>query len=318
MQSYIHFTLTERESLHQLVLAGVSIAKIAEKLGRNRSSLYRELKRNGNKNGEYHPWRATSMYLYRRKRCRRQYRLLKDEALLQWVKKGLDQYWPPEAIVAKWKIQNPKKKLSHSTIYRAISNDILQGYAAKTHLRRRGKVKYGNRGKFNTIKPENTIHDRPWQANQRTRIGDWEGDTVFGAAGKGVLVTLADRFSRLLVAGVSKTHSSADVSRVMNELLSSLPVESITLDNGSEFARYKTTEKALNTTVYFADPHSPWQRGSNENLNGALRFFFPRGTDFHTTDPEYVSYVLGLLNNRPRKCLGWLSPFEVFSHACRT
>ena len=104
----------------------------------------------------------------------------------------------------------------------------------------------------------------------------------------------------------------------MNESLRSLPVETITLDNGSEFALYKTTEKALNTTVYFADPHSPWQRGSNENLNGALRFFFPRGTNFHATDPEYVSYVLELLNNRPRKCLGWLSPFEVFSHACRT
>lgn len=318
MQSYTHFTLVERESLHELVLQGVSIANIAEKLGRNRSSIYRELKRNGKKNGGYQPWWATSLYLHRRKKCRRKYRLQKDLALLECVKEGLNQFWPPEAIVARWKNENPTQKLSHSTIYRSINNNVVEGYTAKTHFRRRGKQKYGNRGKFNTIQPEHTIHDRPRQANERSRTGDWEGDTIFGGTGKGVLVTLVDRYSRLLVAGISKTHSSAEVSRVMNESLRSLPVETITLDNGSEFALYKTTEKALNTTVYFADPHSPWQRGSNENLNGALRFFFPRGTNFHATDPEYVSYVLELLNNRPRKCLGWLSPFEVFSHACCT
>lgn len=195
---------------------------------------------------------------------------------------------------------------------------MIKGYAAKTHLRRRGKRKYGNRSKYNTIRPENTIHDRPQQANDRIRIGDWEGDTVFGGTGKGVLVTLVDRRSRFLVAGISKTHSSAEVNRVMKELLTALPVHTITLDNGSEFAMYKSTEKALNTIVYFADPHSPWQRGSNENMNGILRFFFPRGTDFHATSPEELSYVLELINNRPRKCLGWLSPLEVFSQICRT
>ena len=152
--------------------------------------------------------------------------------------------------------------------------------------------------------------------NERGRIGDWEGDTVLGAPGKGGLVTMVDRRSRYLQMSLLPNKEAATVEKVVCRILTNyLPVESITLDNGSEFANFREFEKALDATVYFTDTHSPWQRGSNENINGLIRFFFPKCTDFRSVSPNQVDLVLHLINNRPRKCLGWLSPLE-FLECC--
>jgi Transposase and inactivated derivatives, IS30 family len=156
------------------------------------------------------------------------------------------------------------------------------------------------------------IRNRPDAVNRRDRIGDWEGDTIYGAIGKGYLVTCVDRKSRYFAAALLSKRSEQQMREALKEALRGLPVYTLSLDNGSEFAEYKEIEKDLGATVYFADPHSPWQRGSNENINGLVRFFFPKGADFKAVAQEELYRVIELINERPRKCLGWLSPKDVF------
>ena len=144
------------------------------------------------------------------------------------------------------------------------------------------------------------------------RIGDWKGDTVYGGVGKGLLVTLVDRKSRFLCAGLLAKRNALLTQNTVVKLLCGLPVESISLDNGSEFSEFHTIERELNAPVYFAEPHKPWQRGTNENMNGILRFYFPKGCDFHRLTQDELDAVVRQINARPRKCLGWKSPAEVF------
>jgi len=188
----------------------------------------------------------------------------------------------------------------------------LPGITRKDNLRRRGKAPRSKQGGQMTIHPNRLIRDWPEAIKTRSRIGDWEGDTITGKIGSGLITTLVDRNSRYLLAGkVPSKH--ADVQRQSIEtLLKNRPVKSLSLDNGVEFAEHEKIEKRLYTKVYFADPHCPWQRGSNEYTNGLLRFFFPRSSDFRKVTQEVVDHVVDLLNRRPRKCLGWLTPEEVF------
>ena len=315
MKSYHHFTLVERESLSQMLREGISQRKIAAALGRNVSSVNREIKRNQNKDKSYNAWRATVCYIVRRKRCVRKYRLA-DETISAFVKRGLDQYWSPEIIRERWVMEHPGNPIGHTTIYRALKNKRIDGYSPKIHLRRRGKRK--SKGNSQTIHPTHTIHDRPEIAALRDRMGDMEGDTVYGAIGKGCLLTAVDRQSRMLYAALCASRDSSLIAKAFNKAFDGVKVESLTLDNGSEFARFTEIEKSLSTTVYFADPHSPWQRGSNENINGLIRFFYPKGSDFFVAQEEELQRVLALINNRPRKCLGWLSPIEFISASCCT
>lgn len=182
----------------------------------------------------------------------------------------------------------------------------------KTHLRRRGKRIQTRNANYNSIQPERIIPQWSEEIRQRARIGDWEGDTVYGGVGKGFLVTQVDRKSRFLRAGLLAKRDASLTKAVICQLLKDVPVKSISLDNGSEFSEFKALEAELHTLVYFAEPHKPWQRGTNENTNGLLRFFFPKGCDFHAVSQEFVDSVVDLINSRPRKCLGWRSPAEVF------
>ena len=320
MQSYTHFTLSEREILLEKLNEKKSLRKIAEEIGRNVSSISRELKRNKNHSPhnkrKYHPWQATILYIVRRKKCRRAYRIDNDAKLLEAIKEGLSQYWSPEIITARWKMN--EGKLSHSTIYAALRRKAIIGFTRQTYLRRRGKKK--NRNHCYTIHPEHIISDRPAIVESRERFGDWEGDTIYGGLGKGYLLTCVDRKSRILAAATAKDKYNTTINESFETAFKNidLPIETMTLDNGSEFGGFKELEKLLKTTIYFAHPHSPWERGSNENINGLLRFFFPKGCDFRTVSDEYLGYVVTLINNRPRKCLGWLSPVEFINKKCCT
>jgi len=306
MKSYTHFTLEERECLRIKLTEGKSYRQIALELGRNVSSISRELARNRKDDGSYNAYKGWLKYRFRRKSCVRQYRLEADDTLRKFVMEGLDKFWSPEIISARWQ-GNP---FSHTTIYNALKQKRLPGYSEREHLRRRGIRKYC-RGDNRSIRPDRTIHERPDVVNTRTRIGDWEGDTVLGAPGNGGLITAVERKSRYLKMALIPNKTAATVEKVMCDALSCpIPVKSITLDNGSEFANFRRIEQTLETIVYFTDTHSPWQRGSNENMNGLVRFFFPKGTDFKTISSEQVENVISLINNRPRKCLGWLSPVE--------
>jgi IS30 family transposase len=310
MQPYQHFTLEERESLQEMLSEGKSLRAIALALGRNVSSVSREIKRNRNKNGSYHPWRATTLYIVRRKKCRRKPRLA-DQEVNKFVKEALDQYWSPEIVSQRWRKERPEAPLSHSTIYRALKQGLLPGYTRKTHLRRRGKQKHNHTTQV--IYPVHTIHDRPEIVDARGRLGDMEGDTVSGAIGKGCVVTAIDRKSRMLYAAISQSRNSSQVAQAFARAFDGIKVNSLTLDRGSEFAKFVEIEQNLQTTVFFADPHAPWQRPSNENINGLLRFSYPKGTDFTSVQNEDFQHILALINNRPRKCLGWLSPLEFIS-----
>lgn len=220
-------------------------------------------------------------------------------------------YWSPEIIAGRWNREN-EDKISLRSIYRAVRAGLFPGVKENTHFRRKGKP-YSNKKKSYTQYFDRSIHDREEIVDQRGWLGDYEGDTVYGSVGKGYLVTGVDRRSRLTVAAIAKdkTKEATNAAFVAAFRKAKLvPPITLTLDNGTEFLAFKDLEKTLDITVYFADTHAPWQRGSNENVNGLLRFFFPRGTDFTKVTDEQLDAVLDLINNRPRKCLGFLSPNE--------
>lgn len=312
MKPYTHFTLKERICLEEMRKFGKNISEIAEELGRSKSTISRELKRNSNRLGNYNSWGAYSKATARRKACVRKARIQRGTELYQFIVDALSQFWSPEAIARCWNQVHPDNRISFATIYRAIRNGVFKGITPKSHLRRRGKKKYAHRSKFNSIQPEHTIHERPECVEKRERFGDWEGDTVCGAPGKGGLLTLVDRKSRFLIAVLLPNFKSETVRKAMLKALYGLHPNSITLDNGAEFAKFREFEQQLNTIVYFADPHSPWQRGTNESTNDQLRFWFPKGCDFRSVTQKQVDRAAAFINNRPRKCLGDKTPSEVF------
>jgi IS30 family transposase len=230
--------------------------------------------------------------------------------LFTFICEKLKATWSPEQIALVWKAKHPGERLSVGTIYRDVKKGRLPGIAAKTHLRRRGKRKYGKRSKFNGVQPTHTIHERPQAAENREEVGHWEGDTMEGKNHQGRFATFIDRCLRVGVAVKVDSKSADDMVRATIRALGAtgLPVRTITLDNGVEMAKYKEIEKALKTTVYFADPRSPWQRGTNENFNGQLRFFFPRDMNLRGVSEDELTSAISLINDRPRKCLGLRSP----------
>ena len=322
--SYTHFTLKERKYLQQLLSEGYSFRKIAEILERSPSTISREVNRN---KAKYHPhrksdnkywynhWRAQNLYIRRR---REQVRAALQPDTTQWnyIVTNLQLYWAPEEIASRWNTEHPNEKgLCVSTIYRYIKLEKFDGITAKQHLRRRGKRMQTRNANYNSIQPDRIIPDWPEEIRNRIRIGDWEGDTVYGGIGKGLLVTLVDRNSRYLRMGLLANRSAEATRKVIEKLLCGLPVKSVSLDNGSEFSEFRKLEEDLHTLVYFAEPHKPWQRGTNENTNDIVRFFFPKGFDFRTVTDEDVQFVEDLINNRPRKCLGWKKPAEILEES---
>jgi IS30 family transposase len=320
MLPYKHFTLNERKYLQELLAEGKSMRKIAAILGRSPSSVSREIKRNRSKYPKkksdnpynYSAWRAENLAVIRRRRQNKRC-LCPDTPEWNYILAGLKAFWTPEEIRGRWvEFHLGEKPLCISTIYRYIANGEFPGISRKTHLRRHGKRILPRKSSYNSIQPVHLITERPDIITFRLRIGDWEGDTIYGAIGKGLLVTFVDRKTRYLRAALLYSRDAKLTKDVIVKMMSGFPVESITLDNGSEFSEFKALEEELDTIVYFAEPHKPWQRGTNENTNDLLRFFFPKGTDFHSVTQEQVDYVVDLINNRPRKCLGYKTPAEAF------
>lgn len=312
MRVYTHLTLSEREFLELKLKEGKSLRWIAAALGRSPSTISREVKRNWSKKADrYHHWNANNCYKVRRKRCHRKNNLTKNHDAFAFVLEKLLLFWSPEIIAGCWNKDN-KDKISFNSIYRAVRAGLFPGVKPNTHFRKRGKP-YSNQKKSYTRYFDSSIHDREEIANKRGRLGDYEGDTVYGSVGKGYLVTSVDRQSRLVLAAIAKDKTIDSINAAFKAAFAkakAVPPITLTLDNGTEFLGFKELEHDLNIKVYFADPHAPWQRGSNENVNGLIRFFFPRGTDFTKITDMQLDAVLELINNRPRKCLGYLSPNE--------
>ena len=303
---YTHFTLEERKYLQKLLEEGLSGNKIAAALGRSPSSISRELKRNSSKNpkkptnrANYHHWRAHSLAMMRRRDHRRT-ALPPESFKRDYVCRGLSLFWSPEQIANRLREDFPGQIVGTSTIYRYLRRGDLPGFSRKTHLRRRGKRKVNRSSNYNTIQPDRTVLEWPAEIAQRTVIGHFEGDSVLGKPGTGGILTFVDRASRYLFAAKIDSKAAEPTRKAIVKLLKDVKVRSITLDNGCEFAQFRQIEEKLDTLVYFAEPHKPWQRGTNENTNGLLRFFFPKGCDFRAVSQEALDSVVDLINSRPR------------------
>lgn len=320
MNHYHHLTPDERELIFKYRTLGLSISETAKKLGRNKSTISRELKRNSSER-EYSPSKAQLAYKDRRLSCKPKKRF-DDPELYQCVKsKFLEHQWSPEEIAGRLRLEDPDHYVSSSTIYRAIYSQVFdppnlshgnRGVIRK--LRHRGKSRHTKsyeerRGKIRISHP---LSERPEEANRRERLGDWEADTVAGSKNGECLVTLVDRKSRYLVGGKAKKKTSIYVNEVMIRALENEPLHTITPDRGKEFSRHSEITEKMNVEFYFPDPHHPWSRGTNENTNGLLREYFPKGQDLAIYSEEYIQQKFDELNHRPRKCLGYRTPYEVY------
>lgn len=320
MNHYTHLTPKEREIIMISYENDISIRKIAKILNRNASTISRELKRN-KENGNYSAYDSQTRYKARRLSCRPKKRLDNKE-LFKLVKDlFVNHQWSPEEIQNRLKYENSEFSISYTTIYRGIYDRLFdppglsQGNKGMIRkLRHRGKSRHTSdytekRGK---IQISNEICTRPIEANNRTRIGDWEGDTVAGITGKSCLVTMVDRKSRFLLCERIEKKTAQNVNEAILRMFTNNPVKTITPDRGKEFSKHKELTEILNVEFYFPLPHHPWQRGTNENTNGLLREYFPKSTDITDLEDAYIQEKVTEINLRPRKCLGWKTPYEVY------
>lgn len=291
---------------------GMKKSEIAREIGVHRSTVTREIERNGSERWKYNASRAIRMTRERHEKKRKK-RI--DEAI--WTKVGqlLELGWSPEQISKRLEVEG-LPGVSHETIYRHIYQDKQKGGKMYMHLRRRHTYrkrihKYCSRKGWDTRRP---ISERPVIVETRERLGDWEADTIIGRERKGGIVSLVERHSRYCVLLKVATKSAPTVADAVCSSL--LPVKdkvfTITSDNGIEFMRHETIAATLDADFFFADPYSSWQRGTNENTNGLVRQYFPKRTDFAAVPDEAIRDVADRLNNRPRKVLNFLTPDEVF------
>ena len=314
---YTHLTPFERGTVEFLYRAHCSIRHIAEELNRSASTISRELKKNVNARGKYHAVQAQQRYLAKRKKCVKPHKLDVNEYLLDYVERNLKEQWSPDEIAKTLRHDYPwnrTMRISHETIYTFIYREKRAGGELFKHLRQahRTRRRRGNKkGKRGQIKDRVSINLRPKGASNRSRNGHWEGDTVIGKNHQGGLVTLNERRLGFLLAAPIANRKVETVNRAIIECFFHIPKRlrrTLTLDNGMEFAGFKDIQDALGLDIYFADPYSPWQRGSNENLNGLIRQYLPKGTDLTTLTQAYLNTITQKLNNRPRKRLNYQTP----------
>ena len=311
--SYHHLTIEERACIGVYYKENRKATEIARLLGRDKSTISRELRRNESRDEGYNALGAQRKYHQRRRRCVRPIKLAKNTRLHELVCKGLSNYWSPEQISHTL----PKGgSVSYCTIYRAIANKILP----REKLRRYGKQLKHKKAKgvcydFSGVR---TLDQRPPTVDNRNRYGHWELDTVVLRPECGChLATFVERKSRLLIMRKIPDKKATTMGDVIISAFSSVPAKyrkTFTVDRGLEFTDWRRVEKELNVKVYFCEPYSPNQRGTNENTNGLVRQFFPRRTILPKITDEFVAQVQHLINNRPRKCLRWKSPLQNLLH----
>lgn len=314
---YEHLNIDERENILKMRAEQKSMRQIGEELGRDAGTISRELRRNVSSTCDYKPHLAQRYYEQRREESKQPYRLEQDRRLFNYVQKGLKRYWSPEQISGTLE-KDYAKVISPVTIYSWVYRNRVEGggfykYLRLSHRwRRRRRIGVDHRGQ---MPHRRMIDKRPRIVNERKRTGDWESDTLEGQKGYGLLATHVERKSRYTVAVKVKDKYADTVTGATVRAMKKLPpekVKTMTFDNGKEFAGFKDLERGLGMRSYFANPYHSWERGTNENTNGLLRQFFPKGTNFALVRQAQVDKVIRMLNNRPRKCLNYRTPTEVF------
>ncbi len=324
--NYKHLSIEEREKIQELLWQKRSLRHIARALGRTPSSISREIQRHYPPLvHRYTPRVAHAQALVHRTRRGREERL-KNEQVRNFVITHLKIGWSPEQISAKC-AETTGLSISHEAIYQFVYAQVYQGghgylkpgredlrpYLAR---RRKRRMRKGFRKVYRLDKgPLPSIDLRPRIVEERIRIGDWEDDLIVSRASKDKLKTINERVSGIVFMVRTNDGTMEETNRAVRERLSAIPRKwrkTLTRDRGSENMGYETLEKSLNINCFFAHAYSSWERGSNENLNGLVRRFFPKKTDFQTISDEEIRWVEYLLNSRPRKRLGWKTPYEVF------
>lgn len=312
MKQYKQLTSEQRYQIYGLKQAGLDQTQIAQKMNVHKSTISRELSRNQGQRG-WRPKQAQGLRDERKQACRngRQFAAMDWAEVERLVRGDLS----PEQTAARLALEGTLQ-ISHETIYRRIYADKREGGDLHRHLRsqkpRRKRYASGQERR-GVIKNRVCIDERPAIVDQKTRIGDWEGDTMIGQHHQGGLVTLAERKSRYVLAGRIRSKHAKGVTQVATRLLRPHKdhCHTLTLDNGKEFAEHECIAAELETSVYFAHPYRSWERGLNENSNGLLRQYFPKGMALTDITDEQVKYAVDRLNHRPRKVLGFRSPHEV-------
>ncbi len=315
----------ERLRLADLRRERRTMREISALMGRSISTISRELARGADAAGRYRPFEAHRRALGRR-RLHRPSRLARDSELRDWVAGRLMARWSPEQVSRELRrryADQPERWLCAETIYQAVYRPDLGGLPRELpgrvlHHRRRQRLarRYAQARRSGPLTGVNPIGNRPAGVLDRVEPGHWEGDLITGAGNASAIVTMVERTTRYTLLGhlPGTRHDAASVRDVVVAALDDLPVHlrrTLTWDQGSEMARHAEIAAALGAMeIYFCDPHSPWQRPSNENTNGLLRAYFPKGTDLSVHSADDIALVQTELNLRPRKILGWESPAE--------
>jgi transposase, IS30 family len=316
-----YLSVGEREEIAVALAAGDSLREVAERLGRAPSTISREVRRNSRGRASYRALAAQGHAQHRAARPKTA-KLAGNEELRGLVQAMLEQKWSPEQISVMLRRRfpdRPEMQVSHETIYqsvyvqgrgalrRELASCLRTGRALRKPRRKDGE----RRGKIPGMV---MISERPAEAEDRAVPGHWEGDLILGAGNRSAIGTLVERSTRfVMLLHLPSGHGADAVAAQMTEVMAALPTRlrrSLTWDQGSEMASHAQIAAAADLEIYFCDPHSPWQRGSNENTNGLLRQYFPKGTDLAVHTREDLDQAAAELNARPRRTLGWKTPAE--------
>ena len=311
MRSYSQLTREQRYQIFVLKKARHSQSVIAQLLGVHKSTISRELKRNRGLRG-YRPKQA-HQFAQLRHQDKPRSKITADT----WttVERLLKLQWSPEQISG-WLRKTRRGSVSHEWIYRYIYANKAAGGDLHMHLRcrKQRKKRYGSKSLRGQLTDRQSIETRPALVEKRSRVGDWELDTIIGKRHQQAIVSLTERKARLALIAKVERKTAEQVSAAVIHLLKPYigKVHTLTSDNGKEFAKHKEISEKLDADFYFARPYASWQRGTNENMNGLIRQYFPKQCDFKTITDKEIQIVMHRLNNRPRKCLGYKTPNEVF------
>jgi IS30 family transposase len=320
-KNYVHLSQEERELIAQMHGEGEGLSEIARALGRNKGTISRELKRNSSPDYRcYTPCQAHQRADRKRKQSYDRPRL-KHELIRRYVHEKILADWSPELIAGRLKSDHPGYSISHEAIYQYIyhprtpQREEMIARLIRGHRKRRPKG-IGRKERKTKIPNRIPIDARPKSVERRRQYGHWEGDSLISRKSKAALNSLTERKSRLLLLTKIDRKSASETNKAVIKRLHMLPLKArrtLTLDNGTENAKHEKLTRRLGLKCYFAHPYAAWQRGTNEHINGLIRRYLPKGTDFSKIDKEQIAKIESLINNRPRKCLGFKTPLEVAS-----
>jgi len=320
-KQYNHLSMSERDTITTMLSEEKKLSEIAKVLGRDKSTISRELNRNSSPEYKlYLSHRAQQRADEKRKQAGKRPRL-KNERIISYVHTKLKEGWSPEQISGRITIDQPESSISYEAIYQYIYHPETEGRQDLIQCLRRAHRKRKNKGigrKQRKTKIPNrvSIEERPPSVEARREAGHWESDSLVSRKSLAALNSMVERKSRLLMLTKLNRKTSAATKEAVVKRLKDLPEDArrtLTMDNGTENAEHQEITAAIGIQCYFAHPYASWERGTNENTNGLIRWYLPKGTDFNTISNEQVKRIESLINNRPRKCLGFKTPIEVAS-----